>query len=188
MYAPERSRLARPPDADPGERPSLFTAVQEQLGLKLESRRGPVPVLVIDRIERPVDDWSGVHSGRSGPWCSVLGSWSVPGPGSQVPCSCGSQPVGTKVQGLRTDLEPRTEDHGPAWRATPLGNARSQIADQPPSTGSAAPVMSAASGPQRNTISAATCSAEMKRPVGCFVAKNRRSASSRVSDCAAIEA
>ena len=55
-YAPERSRLARAPDADPGERPSLFTAVQEQLGLKLESRRGPVPVLVIDRIERPVDD------------------------------------------------------------------------------------------------------------------------------------
>ena len=56
-YAPERSRLAtRAPDADFGERPSLVTAVQEQLGLKLESRRGPVPVLVIDRIERPVDD------------------------------------------------------------------------------------------------------------------------------------
>jgi len=56
-YAPERSRIVTgAPAADAVERPSLFTAVQEQLGLKLESRRGPVPVLVIDRIERPVDD------------------------------------------------------------------------------------------------------------------------------------
>lgn len=33
--------------------PSLFTAIQEQLGLKLESTKGPVPILVIDHAERP---------------------------------------------------------------------------------------------------------------------------------------
>jgi uncharacterized protein (TIGR03435 family) len=44
-----------PPAVDPNA-PSLFTAVQEQLGLKLEATRGPVEVLIIDRLERPTDD------------------------------------------------------------------------------------------------------------------------------------
>jgi Protein of unknown function (DUF3738) len=35
---------------------SLSTAVQEQLGLKLDPRRGPVDVLVIESVERPVQD------------------------------------------------------------------------------------------------------------------------------------
>ncbi len=35
------------------EAPTIFTAVQEQLGLKLESAKGPVDCIVIDRIEKP---------------------------------------------------------------------------------------------------------------------------------------
>jgi uncharacterized protein (TIGR03435 family) len=43
-----------PPPADNASAPpDLFTAMQEQLGLKLESTKAPVDVLVIDHVEKP---------------------------------------------------------------------------------------------------------------------------------------
>ena len=47
---------AAPPSLSQSDRPSLFTAIQEDLGLKLEPRRRDVEVLVIDRIERPSEN------------------------------------------------------------------------------------------------------------------------------------
>lgn len=48
-----------PPVPEPppvGDAPSIFTAVQEQLGLKLESTRAPVDVLVIDKASPPTEN------------------------------------------------------------------------------------------------------------------------------------
>jgi len=43
------------PPADP-DAPSLFTAIQEQLGMKLEPAKAPVEVTVIDSVEHPTED------------------------------------------------------------------------------------------------------------------------------------
>jgi uncharacterized protein (TIGR03435 family) len=47
---------AAPPSLSQSDRPPLLTAIQEDLGLKLETRRRDVDVLVIDRIERPSEN------------------------------------------------------------------------------------------------------------------------------------
>jgi uncharacterized protein (TIGR03435 family) len=44
-----------PPPIDP-DGPSFFTAIQEQLGLKLDNQRGPVDVVVIDSIQQPTEN------------------------------------------------------------------------------------------------------------------------------------
>jgi uncharacterized protein (TIGR03435 family) len=52
VWTPQGS-LRAAPNADGT---SLYTALQEQLGLKVESIKGPVEVLVIDRVDRPTPD------------------------------------------------------------------------------------------------------------------------------------
>lgn len=55
LYAPDRANpAAAAPSLDAP--PSLFVALEEQLGLKLESSRGTVRALVVERIERPTPD------------------------------------------------------------------------------------------------------------------------------------
>ena len=44
--------MASPPEG-PTDRPSIFNALQEQLGLKLQRVKAPVDMFVIDHIEKP---------------------------------------------------------------------------------------------------------------------------------------
>jgi uncharacterized protein (TIGR03435 family) len=59
QWTPDESQFGgrggQPPPAPAGQDPppGLFTAIQEQLGLKLESTRAPVDVFVIDKVEPP---------------------------------------------------------------------------------------------------------------------------------------
>jgi uncharacterized protein (TIGR03435 family) len=50
---PTGPTVSAPADAT---KPTLFTAIQEQLGLKLEASKGPVDVFVIDHVERPTEN------------------------------------------------------------------------------------------------------------------------------------
>jgi uncharacterized protein (TIGR03435 family) len=44
--------LGRNPAIDDPDGPSIFDAVQEQLGLKIEKRKSPAQVLVVDHVEK----------------------------------------------------------------------------------------------------------------------------------------
>jgi len=53
-----RSRTGQlPPPSDKADvPPDLYTAIQQQLGLKIEATKAPVDVLVIDRVEKPSEN------------------------------------------------------------------------------------------------------------------------------------
>ena len=53
--------LGLPPNPQPSQpadtnRPSIFTAVQEQLGLRLDARKRPVEIIIVDHAERPSEN------------------------------------------------------------------------------------------------------------------------------------
>jgi uncharacterized protein (TIGR03435 family) len=51
---PDATRESQPPELR--DRPSLFEALKQQLGLKLEAQRGPVDYYVIDHIDKPSEN------------------------------------------------------------------------------------------------------------------------------------
>jgi len=56
QWTPDRSPAPGDSSPAPDVGPSIFTAVQEQLGLKLESEKSQVEILVIDHVERPSEN------------------------------------------------------------------------------------------------------------------------------------
>ena len=60
-FLPDEITAALPPPPPGGspldsKSPSIFIALQEQLGQRIESTKGPVDVLVIDHVEKPSEN------------------------------------------------------------------------------------------------------------------------------------
>ncbi len=55
-WTPDVAPSAKTPETDAPAGPSIFTAIQEQLGLRLEAGKGPVEIIVIDHAEKPTEN------------------------------------------------------------------------------------------------------------------------------------
>jgi uncharacterized protein (TIGR03435 family) len=57
-FTPDETQFGggAPKESADSTKPGLFAAMQQQLGLRLEATKGPVEVLVIDRVERPSEN------------------------------------------------------------------------------------------------------------------------------------
>ena len=56
QFSPDFRRFGVPRNEPNPNLPTLSTALNEQLGLKLESRRGPVDMLVVDSVQQPTEN------------------------------------------------------------------------------------------------------------------------------------
>jgi len=60
IWTPDETQFGgariRPPAGDATAPPDLFTAIQEQMGLKLQAAKAPVDVIVIDRVAKPSEN------------------------------------------------------------------------------------------------------------------------------------
>jgi uncharacterized protein (TIGR03435 family) len=56
LIGPGGALISPPQNAAAQNLPSLFTAMQEQLGLKLEATSCPAAVLVVDRVQLPTEN------------------------------------------------------------------------------------------------------------------------------------
>ena len=55
-WTPEDQAMSADANSSSDASPSIFTVIEEQLGLKLVSSKGPVDTLVIDHVEMPTEN------------------------------------------------------------------------------------------------------------------------------------
>jgi uncharacterized protein (TIGR03435 family) len=109
-WASDRGLTA--PGADTGtpsesSGPSIFTAVQEQLGLKLEAQKGPVEYLVVDHVEKPSVDGAEVVQPSAAPVVSTQTSAAPVAGKAPAPATAAAKPIPFEVISIRQNISRR---------------------------------------------------------------------------------